>query len=177
MSYRVDDYLIEQPMDDWQSAISAWAWLLPPDATIWGISRFADVFLVMADGTVWMLDVGVGSLTRLADDTIHFQGLVEDEDNAVEWLMTPLVDDLVDSGMTLRSGQCYGFKIPPVLGGDYTIENVAMLPISDYLGSTGSIHEQLQELPDGAEVVVSVVDDDAVPNTVSDSGFPAPNLN
>jgi hypothetical protein len=56
----------------------------------------------------------------------------------------------------LLPGQCYGFKIPPVTGGEYTIENCAAISIPDYLGATGSIHDQLRDVPDGSKVVLKV---------------------
>lgn len=41
-----------------------WAWLLPSTLTVWLINRFGDLFVVLDDGTVHMLDVGSDSRTR-----------------------------------------------------------------------------------------------------------------
>jgi Domain of unknown function (DUF1851) len=46
--------------------------------------------------------------------------------------MIPLVDQLLAAGVTLKKGECYSFKQPPVLGGDYTVENTCVLPIADF---------------------------------------------
>jgi hypothetical protein len=54
------------------------------------------------------------------------------------------------------SGECYGFKRPPILGGGFTVENTAILPIHDYLACSGSIHQQLQNVPDGTEVQIEI---------------------
>lgn len=81
---------------------------------------------------------------------------LDEDDNANEWLMIPLVGQLVAFGMHLQPGQCYGFKIPPVLGGQYVVENCGVLPIADYLGAYGSIHDQLRDVPDGSQVVLRV---------------------
>jgi hypothetical protein len=61
---------------------------------------------------------------------------------------------VVAAGIRLRPGQCYGFKTPPVLGGQYVVENVGPLPICDYVGAYGTLHEQLRDLPYGTEVVL-----------------------
>ena len=68
-----------------------------------------------------------------------------------------LVDRLVAAGVALRPGRCYGFRMLPVLGGAYAVENCAAISIPDYLGATGSIHEQLRDLPDGSRVRLKIV--------------------
>src|SRR5262249_53357006 len=150
----VQDYLIEQSGIDWPKVLSSWSWLLPSEFTLWLVNRFADLFLALRDGSVHMLDVGVGTLTRIADSRDDSCSKIDEGENANEWLMIPLVDKLVAAGIKLQPGQCYGFKTPPVLGGQYTAENVGPLPICDYLGAYGSIHEQLRDVPDGAQVVL-----------------------
>jgi hypothetical protein len=150
----VQDYLIDQGAIDWPEVLSAWRWLLPSELTLWFANRFADLFLLLPDGTVHMLDVGAGSLAKLADSRDDFSSKIEE--NANNWLMIPLVDQLVAAGKRLQPGQCYGLIMPPVIGGDYTIENCAVYPIGDYLGAYGSIQEQISDLPDGTQVVIKV---------------------
>jgi hypothetical protein len=156
-SLSIYDYVIEQDGIDWPSALSAWAWLLPQGFTLWLVNRFADLFVVVSDGTIHMLDVGAGTLTRVADSRYDFCVRIEEDNHANEWLAIPLVDKLAAAGMSLQPGQCYGFKTPPVLGGEYAVENCAVLPVGDYLGAYGSLHEQLRDLPDGAQVTFKFV--------------------
>lgn len=125
MSGFIEDYMIDQDGIDWQTALSSWAWLVPSDFTIWLVSRFGDLFLVQSDGSVHMLDVGAGTLTRIAESRDDFCDKIDVGDNAAQWLMIPLVDRLVAAGMLLTSRQCYGFRQSPALGGDYSIENCA----------------------------------------------------
>lgn len=152
MGLSINDYLIEQHGINWPSVLSGWSWLLPPEFTLWLVTRFADLFLVMPDGTVHMLDVGSGTLRRVADSRDDFCTKVDEDGNANDWFVIPLVHNLVAVGIDLLPGHCYGFKVPPVLGGQYTLENVGTLPIADYLGAYASIHEQLKEVPDGTEI-------------------------
>lgn len=157
VSISVQDYLIDQSGIDWSTALSSWSWLLPPEFTVWLVNRFTDLFLVLPDETVHMLDVGVGTLTKVAESREDFCTKIDMGYSANEWLMIPLVDRLVSAGLILHPGQCYGFKIPPVMGGKYSVDNCGPLAIWDYLGAYGSIHEQLKNLPDGTEVVLKVV--------------------
>jgi hypothetical protein len=164
----IADYLIDQSGIDWPKALASWSWLLPPKFTLWMVNRFADLFLVLPNGTVHMLDVGVGTLTKLADSRDDFAVKIDEDDNANQWLMIPLVDQIVAAGVVLQPGQCYGFKTPPVLGGDYTVENAGPLSVWDYLGAYGSIHEQLCGVPDGTQVVLNVVNKPANPDSTAD---------
>ena len=153
----VHDYLIDHGGIDWPKASAQWSWLLPGEVTLWLVNRFADLFLVLPDGAVHMLDVGAGSLTKVAESRDDFCAKIAEPDNANHWLMVPLVDKLVAAGIRLQQGECYGFKKPPVLGGQYTVENCGPLPVWDYLGAYGTIHKQLRAVPDGTQVVLDVV--------------------
>lgn len=161
MAISIADYIIDQCGTNWQSALASWAWLVPSDFTLWLVNRFADLFLVLPDGTVHMLDVGCGTLTKVAESRDDFAIKIDEDDNANQWLMIPLVDRMVAAGIVLNPGQCYAFKILPVLGGDYTVANAAPLSVQDYLGAMGSIQEQLLDLPDGSEVVIEVINKSA----------------
>jgi hypothetical protein len=150
MPFDVRDYLIDPAGIDWNAALAEWAWLLPNDFSLWLVNRFADLFIIPPDGSVQMLDVGIGTLTKLADSRDDFLGEIDRDDNGSNWLLMPLVDRLTADGVTLGPGQCYGYKTPPVLGGEYAVANVAVFPITDYLGAYGSIHDQIQNAPDGS---------------------------
>jgi hypothetical protein len=150
--------------------LASWSWLVPSEFTLWLVNRFADLFLVLPDGTVHMLDVGAGTLSKIAESRDDFCTKIDEDDNANQWLMIPLVDRMVAAGVVLQPGQCYGFKTPPVLGGDYTVENAGPLPVSDYLGGYGSIHEQLRDVPDGSQVVLQVFNKRSRPGAAADCG-------
>jgi hypothetical protein len=153
---KIADYLIDQSGIDWQKALASWSWLVPPEFTIWLVNRFADLFLVLPDGAIHMLDVGGGTLIKVSESREDFCMKIDEDNNANEWLMIPLVDRMTAAGIHLQAGQCYGFKVMPILGGDYTVENCVSIGVCDYVGGYGSIHEQLLDVPDGAEIVLKV---------------------
>jgi hypothetical protein len=151
------DYLIDHAGIDWSTALHSWHWLVPREFTLWLVNRIADLFIVLPDGTVHMLDVGGGKLTKVAESQDEFGVKIDEDGNANNWLAIPLVDKLVAAGVILARGQCYAFKQLPILGGDYVVENFSPLGIADWLTACGSIHEQLRDVPDGTEVVLEVV--------------------
>lgn len=153
----IHDYIIDHQGFDWTKLLENWHWLLPERFVIWIMNRFGDLFLVQDDGTVLHLDIGVGTLTKVAESRDEFTARIDEPDNAAEWLMIPLVERLVAADMVLTDGQCYGFRLPPVLGGKYEIENVAVLPVHDYLNGYGSIHHQMIDVPNGGQVIIDIV--------------------
>ena len=148
----IHDYLIDHSGFDWPQLLAAWAWLLPPRVRPWLMNRYGDLFLIYPDGTVHMLDVGRGAVERVAGSRDEFSTKLDEGDNANQWLMIPLVDRVTAAGLRLGPGQCYGYKRPPILGGDYTVENTAVLPVGEQLGFTGELHEQLRDVTDGDHV-------------------------
>jgi Domain of unknown function (DUF1851) len=158
LAISLEDYQINPDGIDWPAALAGWSWLIPSEFTLWLVNRLCDLFIVTVDGSVHMLDVGAGTFRQLAANRDEFCRLIDEADNAKEWLAISLVDKLVASGLLLQPGQCYGFKMPPVLGGPYEVENCGVLPIPEYLGANGSIHDQLRGVSDGSRVVLRVVE-------------------
>jgi hypothetical protein len=152
----VHDYIIDHRGIDWTSVLQPWSWLLPATFTVWIMNRFGDLFVVLDDGTVHMLDVGCGTLTKVAESRDEFVNRVDEGDNANQWLMIPLIDRLVANGVTLREGECYGYKRPPIIGGDYTVENTCVVSIPEHYAVHASIHNQTKDLPAGTWVKIEV---------------------
>src|SRR3712207_9121429 len=104
----VTDYLLDAAEFDWASLLSDWDWLLPEgEFTVWLMNRYGDLFLVLEDGGVRMLDVGNGSVEKLAESREDFMRKIDEGGNADDWLMIPLVDGLREGGRALGPGRCY----------------------------------------------------------------------
>jgi len=145
----INDYLIDQKSQDWSKLLSTWHWLLPRQIIVWMVNRFGDVFIVRDDGTVQMLDIGIGTLKQVAATRDDFGCKIDEPGQAEDWLMIPLVDQLVASGQILGAGQCYSYRQLPVLGGDYTTDNVVIKDMAAHYAAFGPIHERIKDLPDG----------------------------
>jgi hypothetical protein len=155
---KIQDYTVEQSHLDWAVLLEEWSWLLPADSKVLLLTRAGDLFLQLADRSVHMLDVGVGELQRVAADQKEFDEMISNPKVAREWLMIPIVDQLVASGLGLGLEQCYGFRKLPIFGGTYSAENRVVLPIREHLGASGSLHRQVADLPDGAKVRIELTE-------------------
>jgi hypothetical protein len=146
------DYLLDQQELNWPQLLASWAWLLPPEFTVWLANKFGDLFIVRDDGSVHMLDVGRGTIELLADGRDAFAARLDHNENANNWLMIPLVDRLRTAGLVPGPGECYSYIRLPVLGGEYSIANTRVLPIATHYAALGPIHEKLKRVPDGGAV-------------------------
>ena len=153
---RLNEYLIDHAGLDWGDLLSSWAWLLPSELTVWLMSRFGDLFCVLEDGSVRMLDVGQGTFERVADNRDECARRIDEDGNARDWLMIPLVDELVARGVVLGAGECYSYAQLPILGGDYAFANVRVAAVEAHYKGLGPIHEKLKGIPDGTRVRLRV---------------------
>jgi hypothetical protein len=121
------------------------------------VNRFGDVFAVFADDSVHKLDVGTGVITQLGVNRDDFAQKIDVDDNANNWLMIPLVDRCVSAGMVLGPNQCYGYKLPPILGGEYEVENFELTDLSVHYSLLADICQQVRDLPDGTKISVVTI--------------------
>ena len=158
----VRDYLIEQSAFDWQKILANWVPPLPEQFTVWLVNRFGDIFAVYEDQTVNWLRIDTGTITRVACNRDQFCDLVDLAENTNEWLLISVVDDCVANGKVLGPGQCYGYKLPPILGGGYEFDNVGSMDLEVYYSFLADIYRQTKDLPDGTKVtkvgLVQVID-------------------
>jgi len=142
----VNDYLLDRGDSDWAALLADWNWILPPHFTLWLVNRYGDLFLILPqDGSICMLDVGAGTLRRIARIQEDFDALLRQDNNANEWLMVPLVDEAVAAGLTLPPTHCYGFRQPPALGGGYELGNTQVLDLYTHYSTLGQLHAQVWE--------------------------------
>jgi len=154
---QLSDYLIDQGGKDWVELLRPWCPPLAASFTVWLVNRFGDVFAVYEDGSVHMLDVGRGTVTRFADDREDFATKIDEEDNADDWLLVSLVDQCVAAGLTLKQDQCYSYTIPPIFKqSKYEVENVYPLSLAEHYSVLADMHRQIKDLPDGSRVKVVV---------------------
>ena len=57
----------------------------------------------------------------------------------------------------LPEGCKYCFKIPPVLGGQYTGKNMGTISLLELVRASGDVAQQVKDLPDGAKIRLAVI--------------------
>lgn len=141
----------------------AWAWLIAEPWRVLLSSMFGGLFFEKQSGGVFWLECGTGLVERVADSAEAFERFLGGErddawwERVNEWFLPAFVARLHEAGKRPGPDQCYGLTILPVFNeGKYAVENVFIASRREWLCYTGSMHQQMQDLPDGAKVNISV---------------------
>lgn len=148
------DYFLPPAADE--TDLSAWSSILPWPVRILHTNLFGDAFVVDAAGAVHMLDRGGCVTERISASEHDFWDAIQTDNQG--WQLRLLADACRRAGKPLGDGQCYAFTTPPVLGGEYVVDNVWVAPWREWFAFTADLFRQIEKVPDGAIVSLKVVD-------------------
>jgi hypothetical protein len=141
---------------DIEDILSCWMWKVTDMKAVAVMSVLGDLFLVGKDDAVYWLQTDNGDLTKVAEDLAQFEQYLNDEEKIDLWFLPLLVEKLITSGKILNENEVYSYKKLPVIGGEYSVENIDPADISVHLAFSGQICEQIKDLPDGTKVNIEV---------------------
>ena len=141
---------------DTTDVLSCWHWLTGDTNEVHTISVLGDIFLIGKDNGIYWLQADCGELEKVADNREQFHQFLLDEEKFDEWFLPELVQKLVDAGKILNESQVYSYKKIPVIGGEYSIENIEPTDVSIHFAFCGQICEQIKDLPDGTDVNIVI---------------------
>ena len=133
-----------------------WAWVLPYPVRIVARNPFGNVAVACADGSLWRVCPESLSAEKVSNES-NFESVLEDEEFREDWLFEGFEAAAQASLGPVGEGQCYGFKIWPVLGGAYTPDNFAIKTLTEWLAVSGDVGSQIKDLPPGAKVTLDVL--------------------
>ena len=122
------------------------------------MTAFGDWFLLDDDGSVHFLDLVAGKLSKAAETGDEFRRTMKLPEKLDEWFMAGLVESLLECGMVLGPGECYGYKLPPIVGGQLEVENIEPTDIVIHQSLLSQIHEQTRNLPEGTKINKFLID-------------------
>jgi hypothetical protein len=152
----LDDFTISTTNLDIPDLIDCWKWLLKKIDKVLLISKLGDMFLIGQNDAIYWLATDTGTLTTIANSTEEFEQLLQDEENLDNWFLPSLLEQLHEAGKMLKQNQVYSFKMMPIIGGEYTVENIEPTDISVHFTFTGQIFEQVKDLPDGTPIKIKL---------------------
>ncbi len=143
--------LIQPTPEQLLAGLEAWHWVGLDGKTPFAVTAFGDVFLESRDG-IWFLDTIEGTLALVAHSRDELQAILNSEEGQDRYLLAGFVIRAENEGRTLAEGQCYDFKVNPVLGGSIEYENIQIQDFVVALNVAGQIHEQAKNMPPGAKI-------------------------
>ena len=132
-------------------ALESWRWLGIEGKAPVLASLFGDVILQDPTG-YWFLDTVEGRLTRTWVSQQEVQATLDTEEGQDQYLLGGLAMAAEASGLRLSDDEVYAFKVPPVLGGAFDLENVEVTDFVVAVNLAGQLHDQVKKLPPGTRV-------------------------
>ncbi len=135
-----------------------WSWALSGVTRVLAQNRFGNILVELSDGSIWRVCPEDLLASKVAGSEAEVAGLRTDQDFQADWTVDAWVEAAEPALGPLKEGQCYGFKIWPVLGGAYEVENMAIKSIVEWLAVSGDVGKQVKDLPPGAKIRLDVRD-------------------
>lgn len=156
MKLTFEDLTKDITIVDIEDILSCWQWLVADMKAVALMSCLGDLFLVGKDDSIYWLQTDDGSLTKVAEDLQEFEQYLNDEDKIDNWFLPLLVEKVITAGKTLKENEVYSYKKIPVIGGEYSVDNIEPTDMSIHFGLSGQICEQIKVLPDGTKVTIKI---------------------
>jgi hypothetical protein len=147
-----EDLIIPVDQVDSEALLQDWRWRLNGRVRPVLLTMFGDWFLERPNGDVELLDLLDGKLTRVAGSIRELEGLLDDQEMQDRWLLGPTIVALHARGLRPGPGECYGYKLPPIVGGPVAVDNIEVLLLTVWQSIMGQLHEQVAALPDGTRI-------------------------
>ena len=135
----------------------AWGWTGLEPYQIVGDNDFGNLMIKDQSDRYWRLCPEDLYCKVIAHTRTELGRLSQDQEFLRDWYMSELVQEARGRLGPLRPGVKSCLKIPGVLGGEYGGDNLATISLDGLISASGRIAQQIEDLPDGAHVKLSIV--------------------
>jgi hypothetical protein len=125
--------------------LSEWRWIVPSDSTPLMIGIFGDWIFGAPDGSLWHLDLLEGQFQKVARDFIEFNARKREEKYLDDWFGANWATIALENSLTPSGGECLGWKVHPILGGKFSVENIQVFSLKVYQSITGQLFRQMSQ--------------------------------
>jgi len=139
------------PVDAFREALESWSWLPLAGKVPVLATAFGDVILQDADG-YWFLDAAGGKLDKIASNSDELRAALSSPEGQDQYLLAGLAHEAETQGLMLAESEVFDFTKPPVLGGQFVVENLQTKDFVVSLNISGQIHNQVRNLPPGTKI-------------------------
>lgn len=134
-----------------EAALVSWQWIELEGLEPWFATAFGDVFLVGDDGVYW-LDIVAGVVSHAFGSAEDAQRRLATDEGMDEFLLAGLAFAAAEAGLSPGDDEVLAYKVPPVLEGEFEVDNLVVAPFIDTVRRAGELHDRIKDLPEGAEV-------------------------
>lgn len=136
----------------------SWSWTGLSATHIIQINDFGNLIIEDKNAQIWRICPEDLSCTIIAENIAEFEILKNTEEFIIDWEMNNLIEIANSKLGALSTDRKYCLKIPSILGGTYTYDNIGTVKFLELISASGSLALQIKDLPDGSEVKLIVTD-------------------
>jgi hypothetical protein len=137
-------FMIEASYYNVERLLEAWRWLVPKTETPLLVSAMGDWVFGRPDATMAKLDILEGRYVTIAKSSNEFNSLKRSEQWLDQHFSASWVIIARGNGLVPTPNQCLGWKIAPIIGGEFSVSNLALFDMALYQSLQGQMHRQLQ---------------------------------
>ena len=149
---RIIDLTIPLSGLDTDALLRDWRWLVPGEFTPVQMSKFGHWFFSDPGGRVHYLDLIEGDLRQIAPSVGEYNRLKDVAEMRAEWFLDGFVFRCDAEGLRLGCGECYGWRIHPMIGGKFEFENIQVFSLLVYQSLMAQLLPQWKRLPPGQPI-------------------------
>ncbi|MEO7690906.1 MAG: T6SS immunity protein Tdi1 domain-containing protein [Sphingomonas sp.] len=138
------DLVISCSNIDWHPLLHDWRWLVPSDDTALFLGAFGDWVCGAPDGSIWSLELLEGTYSRIAGSAEEYNLAKASPDNLNLWFMAEWVEIAERHGLVPGMEECLGWKLHPIFGGSFSVENIQVFSLVVYQSLMGQLFRQIR---------------------------------
>jgi len=137
---------------------NSWNWMIPKVEQVLAVNSMANCFVKDVNAHYWRVCPEELSATLVAETEQRVQEVFSDPDYKEDWQLLGLINPAEEHFGKLKTGECYAMVKPAIMGGEYSINNLRIGSIYEYLSLTGDIAYQTKDLKDGDQVNICITE-------------------
>ncbi|ABW29133.1 T6SS immunity protein Tdi1 domain-containing protein [Acaryochloris marina] len=136
----------------------SWSWCGIQAAKIVAQNDFGNLIVLDDVGTYWRICPEDLYCEIIATNAEEMDELSNDEEFRTDWEMSTLIEIGQELYGKLPPEHCYCLKVPSIWGGAYSRDNIDTMTRAEVIAYSGDLAEQIKDLPDGANIKLTVTD-------------------
>ncbi len=130
------------------------SWATPKVQSVLAVNSIANCLLKDINNRYWRICPEELSAELIAENEDQVQKIFADPEYKQDWQLLGLIDPAEKHFGKLNHGECYAMIKPAVIGGEYSIDNLRVGSIYEYLSFTGEVAFKTKDHKQGEKVTI-----------------------
>lgn len=134
----------------------SWDWIGFVANKLIDTNDFGNIIFKSIKNDYWRICPEELSCVKIAENEKEFQELTRQKDFIEDWRMDNLIKIAKNEFGQLADNEKYCLKMPPVIGGEYKIENIGKIDFIELISFAGDLAYQIKDLKDGQKIKIEI---------------------